>query len=290
MKINQLTIVVAGLLLSFYAQAQDENRPLIKASNDVVSVDTNVIAIATQEPVDSLTAVDSPSATPFSREQVEVLVEHIENTMFPKTAVSTYKLQSLKNEKVIKEFSFEMSLEENKSLLLMTWPAPAKPKVLLKSGKDLWMYFRDVKRSIRLSARDSFMGTDANNYDLMELNLLDDYNLASFEEVTLNGERIIKAEMLAKEDTDGYSRVISWISPTEKRMLKNECFSISGAKIKTIEYNDPLKIENYSVPGNVLISSAVRKDRATRLTISNVRPQDDIDDLIFTLGYLESLD
>jgi len=199
-------------------------------------------------------------------------------------------LESLKNQRVIKEFSFEMSLEEDKSLLLMTWPAPAKPKVLLKSGKDLWMYFRDVKRSIRLSARDSFMGTDANNYDLMELNLLDDYTLASFEEGTLNGETIVKAEMLAKEDTDGYSRVISWISPTEKRMLKNECFSISGAKIKTIEYNDPVKIDNYLIPGSVLISSAVRKDRATRLTISNVRPQDDIDDLIFTLGYLESLD
>ncbi|MBL4671486.1 MAG: outer membrane lipoprotein-sorting protein [Arenicella sp.] len=288
MKINQLAVAVVGLLLSFYTLAQQESRPLNKASDEVLSVDAN--AIASQEMANNLATIDSSKEKKFSREQVEALVEHIENTMFPKTAVSTYKLQSLKNEKVIKEFSFEMSLEDNKSLLLMTWPAPAKPKVLLKSGKDLWMYFRDVKRSIRLSARDSFMGTDANNYDLMELNLLDDYELASFEEVTLNGETIIKAEMLAKKGTDGYSKVISWISPIEKRMLKNECFSISGAKIKTIEYNDLLKIDNYSVPGSVLISSAVRKDRTTLLTISNVRPKDDIDDLIFTLGYLESLD
>jgi hypothetical protein len=288
MKINTLALTVVGLLLSFNALAQQESEPLVKASNEVASVDAN--AIASQQTVNTPAIIDSSNYAPFSREQVETLVAHIENTMFPKTAVSTYKLQSLKNEKVIKEFSFEMSLEEDKSLLLMTWPAPAKPKVLLKSGKDLWMYFRDVKRSIRLSARDSFMGTDANNYDLMELNLLDDYNLASFEEATFNGETIIKAEMLAKEDTDGYSRVISWISPREKRMLKNECFSISGAKIKTIEYNDPSKIGNYSVPSSVLISSAVRKDRATLLTISNVRPKDDIDDLIFTLGYLESLD
>jgi len=288
MNINQLTLAVAGLLFSFYALAQQDSQPSTITSDEVASVGEN--AIASQESTNKVTTVDSSDEKLFSKEQVEALVEHIENTMFPKTAVSTYKLQSLKNEKVIKEFSFEMSLEEDKSLLLMTWPAPAKPKVLLKSGKDLWMYFRDVKRSIRLSARDSFMGTDANNYDLMELNLLDDYSLASFEEAILDGETIIKAEMVAKEHTDGYSRVISWISPTEKRMLKNECFSISGAKIKTIEYNDPFKIDNYSVPGSVLISSAVRRDRATLLTITNVRPTDDIDDLIFTLGYLESLD
>ncbi|MFT6099131.1 MAG: hypothetical protein ACJAYF_001675 [Arenicella sp.] len=66
MKISQLTLAVAALLLSFYALAQQQSTPLIKASDEVTSVDKN--AIASQATANNVATNDSSNEKQFSRE------------------------------------------------------------------------------------------------------------------------------------------------------------------------------------------------------------------------------
>lgn len=224
--------------------------------------------------------------------QVQDLVAHIEETIFPAYAVSTYRLSHFKKDQAIKVFTFDMSLKDDKSLLAMTWPATSKHKYLLKSGLNLWMYFSDVRRSIRLSARDSFMGTDANNYDMMQLNLLKDYTVGNFSETTLEGEAVVKVELAAKPNTEGYAKLVSWISLKDKRLIRNECYSISGSLIKTVAYKGVLEVGKYRIPNTVLISSMVNKDRTTLMEILKVTPKTaaELKDSMFTLGHLETVE
>ncbi len=232
-----------------------------------------------------------PSYAKLEEGDVQSMIAHIEQTIFPNVAVSDYKLTHLKNGEVIKTFGFEMTLKEDNSLLVMNWPATSKHKYLLKAAANLWMYFSDVRRSIRLSARDSFMGTDANNYDLMQLNLLKDYTVEGFEETTLNGEPMMKVELRGKDSSEGYDKIISWISIKERRMVQNECYSISGKLIKTVTYDEMFAVGDYLIPGKVTIASNVNKGRSTLMEISNVRPMEpqEVRDFIFTLGYLETV-
>jgi hypothetical protein len=228
----------------------------------------------------------------LEEKDVQSLIAHVERTMFPANAVSNYKLTHRREEQVLKTFAFEMTMKGNNNLLAMNWPATAKHKYLLKADANLWMYFSDVRRSIRLSARDSFMGTDANNYDLMQLNLLKDYTISGFSEDTLDGEPVVKVELAGKSQTEGYAKLVSWVALKTKRMLRNDCYSISGQQIKTIYYTDYFANGEYVIPGKVRIVSHVNKDRSTVMEISSVYPKQpsEIRDAMFTLGYLETVD
>jgi|GEM_PF-6715272 len=228
----------------------------------------------------------------LEQKDVQSLIAHIEQSMFPEIAVSHYKLTHFKKDQVLKTFAFEMSMKDDKSLLAMNWPATSKHKYLLKSGPNLWMYFSDVRRSIRLSARDSFMGTDANNYDMMQLNLLKDYDIVGFAEAELDGQPVARVELTARPDTEGYAKIVSWISIREKRLMRNDCYSISGALIKTVHYREIFEVGKYRIPSSVLITSHVNKDRSTLMEISKVLPKTrgDLKDSMFTLGYLETVD
>lgn len=220
---------------------------------------------------------------------VNTLLAQIDQSMFPRMGTANIKIISYKKERVLKEVAMDFTMSGDKGLLGITSPVADKGKYVLKSGKNMWMYFGDIKRSIRLASKDAFLGTDANNYDLLQIRLLEDYTVSNFSEATLNGEAVIKVELAAKEGTDGYSKITSWISPKNKRLLQNDCYSISGAQIKTIQYRAPVSVGEFMVPAEVFITNFVDKDRTTLMQFSKVQPKNDIKASIFTIGYLESL-
>ncbi len=221
--------------------------------------------------------------------EVASLLTYIDQSMFPRVATASIKVTSYKKNEILKEVVLDFTTKADMGLLGITSPATDKGKYVLKSGKNMWMYFGDVKRAIRLASKDAFLGTDANNYDLMQINLLEDYTVAAFSEATLNGEAVIKVDLIAKRGTEGYSKITSWISPESRRLLQNDCYSISGAQIKTIQYRDPTRLGEYRVPSAVYIVNYVDKDRTTLIQFSRVQPKADIRASIFTIGYLESL-
>lgn len=230
----------------------------------------------------------SASAAIDARE-VDALMASIDKTGFPRMATATIKITSYKKEQVLKEINMDFTLSSDKALLGITAPVADKGKYVLRSGKNMWMYFSDIKRSIRLSSRDAFLGTDANNYDLLQIRLQEDYTISSFSEAMLNGEAVWKVELSGKEGTDGYHKIISWVSPKTKRLLQNDCFSISGAQIKTIQYRNPVAAGDFRIPSEVFITNFVDKNRTTLMQFSKMQPRTDIKASMFTLGYLEAL-
>jgi outer membrane lipoprotein-sorting protein len=231
----------------------------------------------------------SPAICAVDAKEVESLMHIIEQSMFPQIAASSVKITSYKDAVEQKVIAFELLSSGDKGLIEFTAPTVDKGKYILSSGKNLWMYFSDIKRSIRLSYQDSFMGTDANNYDVLQLNLIQDYSVVGFEETTLEGKPAIKLELSAREGTEGYKKITSWVDQKGRRLLQNDCFSISGEKIKTIKYQETKLIDRYQVPVSVLIENHLDKSRTTRMEFVNVEPRDKFNEAIFTLGYLESM-
>ncbi len=237
----------------------------------------------------SMALFASSAGAGLDTKQVQQILKTIDDGMFPHVAASSMKMITYRNEAVHKELAMELMMSADNALIGITSPATDKGKYILKSGKNLWMYFSDVKRSIRLSARDAFMGTDASNYDILQLNLLGDYDVRDFSETTLDGRPVLKVELAARPGTEGYSRITSWIDPKDQRLIKNDCYSISGTLIKTLQYQDVNRISTFRVPKSVLIVNHLDKDRSTRIEFERVEPRASIRNSIFTLGYLEAL-
>lgn len=229
------------------------------------------------------------AAAALDAKQVQQMLKRIDEGMFPRVAGSSMKMVSYKNESVHKELAMELLMSDDKALIGITAPATDKGKYILKSGRNLWMYFSDIKRSIRLSARDAFMGTDATNYDVLQLNLLGDYDVKGHSEDTLDGRPVLKVELAGRPGTEGYHRIVSWIDPKERRLIKNDCYSISGTMIKTIHYEESTRVSDYRVPMSVLIVNHLDKNRTTRIEFERVEARASIRNAVFTLGYLESL-
>ena len=108
---------------------------------------------------------------------IQELFNALEANMFPPSAFAAITLTSFKDKDVVKELNFEFVSKDGNVLIEIKGPKVDRGKYILKSGGDLWMYFSSIRRSIRIAARESFMGTDANNYDLLELDLVNGYQI-----------------------------------------------------------------------------------------------------------------
>ena len=189
-----------------------------------------------------------------------------------------------------KAISMEFFSKNDNVLIEILAPRVDKGKYILKSTDDLWIYFSKIKRSIRIASRDSFMGTDANNYDLLELNLVKDYEMVAHREEMLDGKTAIRAELRAREGTEGYARIVSYIDPVRKTIIRNDCYAISNTLIKSIAYFDHQMIGGYNVPMRTTIENFLEKGRHSVMTLDSVEADDNIEEYMFSLGYLESLD
>ena len=53
---------------------------------------------------------------------------------------------------------------------------------MLRNGDNMWLYMPNLKRAVRVASRDSFMGGDFNNADVLRVNYTADYTATLAEE------------------------------------------------------------------------------------------------------------
>ncbi|WGO96545.1 outer membrane lipoprotein-sorting protein [Saccharophagus degradans] len=259
------------MLCSVNALCEESKAPLTLASADAVPVEQNVQAGTTEN------------------EAIAKLFKTMESNMFPSSAFAEMTLTSYKDDKKLKELKMEFVSKQDSVLIEIKAPAVDRGKYILKSSDNLWMYFSEIKRSIRIASRDSFMGTDANNYDLLELDLVGDYELTSHNIEIVEGIKLIRAELTAKPDTEGYASIVSYLDPEKKIIVKNDCYALSGVLLKSIHYFDHKQVGDYFVPSKITFVSQLEAGRHSVVSLNGVKPQHDLADSLFSLGYLESL-
>ncbi|MES2825077.1 MAG: outer membrane lipoprotein-sorting protein [Pseudomonadota bacterium] len=226
---------------------------------------------------------------PANAIDVAALFQDVGAKMYPPSATAGMKITSFKKDVMSKTLTVEFAAKGDNVLIEILTPRVDKGKYILKAKDDLWMYFSRLHRSIRIATRDSFMGTDASNYDLLELDLVNDYELISHAEDKLEGLAVIRLELKAKANIKGYARIVSWLDPAQKIIIKNDCYAISGSIIKTISYSDYKINGDFNIPMKTRIDSATEPGRYSLVEFSAIKEDKNINDNIFSLGYLESL-
>jgi outer membrane lipoprotein-sorting protein len=243
------------------------------------------------------TAAEEPSSTAglLADASLQSVLASIYNSMFPAAAVASMRMvdyrQSRKGNESVKIKTLEMNLRTkgDSALIEMKSPAVDRGKYILKNDQGLWLYQTKIKRSIRISARDDFNGTSASNYDILEMNLIRDYDVGASTRETLDGRELLKVQLSARPGTEGYEKIVSWIDPVERIIVRNDCYAVSGTLIKTISYHDHRQIDQYRVPMRVKVDSAIRPGNYSTIEFTHIEESPDQPDHTFSLGYLESL-
>ena len=112
----------------------------------------------------------------------------------------------------------------------------------------------------------------------------------SHSEEAIDGKPALRLELKARPDTEGYARIVSYIDPVNKTIIRNDCYAISNTMIKTIAYFDHQMIGDYKVPMKTTIENHLEKGRHSVMTFDAVEVEEGIEDYMFSLGYLESLE
>ncbi len=111
-------------------------------------------------------------------------------------------------------------------------PAREKGKRMLFSGSSLWMAAPSVSKPVRLSGKDSFMGTSFTNDDVMNLDKSDDYDTV----VVASDSGGWDLVMTAKTANQPYAKIEARIG-RDYLPVRQAFYARSGKPSKTVEFS-----------------------------------------------------
>jgi outer membrane lipoprotein-sorting protein len=154
-------------------------------------------------------------------------------------------------------------------------PKKVKGRQLLRLGDTVWSYFPDrsyaesrserrTRTAIRVSGRETFMGGDFTNNDVLRLNLIGDYSSEIIE--NLPDQYVLK--LTGKDLKLTYAIVRLWVRKNDFQPIRMECYTIGDELIKSIFYQDYRDFgEGLRRPGMLEVKSAILPKSKTFLEI-----------------------
>ncbi|MCK9435845.1 MAG: outer membrane lipoprotein-sorting protein [Synergistaceae bacterium] len=196
---------------------------------------------------------------------------------------ATMRMEMLKNDRVVRYYDMEFYRSDNKMRMEFTAPASEKGRRMLNDNSSLWMYLPRTSKIMKLPFKQSFMGSDASNADLMRLCFKNDYEIVNN---TDKGNAVVQLELKAKDLEVAYSKVILLYDTKRKVPIEQEMFSLSNKLIKTMFYEDIMKIGDTYIPCTIRIKEELQKNTETKMYYTNIKKENSKPAEFFTLGSL----
>jgi hypothetical protein len=168
-----------------------------------------------------------------------------------------------------------MTSGKNEVFAEITEPKLVKGRQFLRLDDTVWAYLPDrapsdrrydrrMKTSIRVSGRDTFMGGDFTNNDVLRLNLLDDYVPKIVED--LPDQYVL--ELKGKDLSLTYATLRLWVRKGDFQPIRQEFYAISDKLIKSVFYQDYRDFGGGLIrPGMLEMKSAILPKSKTFLEI-----------------------
>ena len=113
-------------------------------------------------------------------------------------------------------------------------PSSVKGQEILRVGDNSWVYMPKLRRAIRIASRDSFMGGDFNNADVLRPNYSADYT------GTVSGTEgsLTRLDLKAKSGDVAYDKVKLWVNTADGMPAKAEFYTSSGKMLRKATFSD----------------------------------------------------
>jgi outer membrane lipoprotein-sorting protein len=168
-----------------------------------------------------------------------------------------------------------MTSDGDKAFAEIIEPKKFKGRQFLRLGDAVWAYFPDrtyaqsrserrTKTVVRVSGRETFMGGDFTNNDVLRLNLIGDYTAEIIED--LPDQYVLKLK--GKDLNLAYSTLRLWVRKGDFQPIRMECYTVSDELIKSVFYQDYRDFgEGLIRPGMLEVKSAILPKSKTFLEI-----------------------
>ena len=206
------------------------------------------------------------------------IVETIDKNLMFDEGEMLMSILDYKEGKLYKTLKAKIYYKKDKGTLMeFLEPAREKGKKILLVKDNMWLFVPSVSKPLRLSAKDSFMGTSFTNRDLMDYDLKNDYKAKILKET----DKHYKLELTATNKNVSYPKVIVDVDKEHILPTKQELYTLSGDLIKIIEFSEPKDFSGKIRPSVITVIDMLNQKNYTKVVLENLQ-QKQIKDTIFS--------
>lgn len=147
-------------------------------------------------------------------------------------------------------------------------PARDKGKKVLMAGSSMWMAAPSVSKPVRLSGKDSFMGTSFTNDDAMNMDKSDDYDSAIVSADDTGWDIV----MTAKTDSVPYPRIEARVGRNYLPVTQH-FFVRSGKLSKKVEYSEIREFDGRERPSVMTIVDLMSPGDSSTIVFESIRSE-----------------
>jgi len=210
------------------------------------------------------------------------LLERMDNALFPQTYEMTMSMITHKPSLDDLNYLYEIVGQgEDRSLMTVTEPARERGKKILLSGENLWLYVPDVSRPIRLTRKQSFMGTTFSNEDVMNSTMADDYD-AEIQSREMRGHEVyFRAILTAKRPDVAYARLEVGLDSTSCIPDTIVYYGLSGKALKRLTLSELRELAGRMRPAHMKMEDFIQEGAYTEVEILRLKERGELPESLF---------
>jgi outer membrane lipoprotein-sorting protein len=193
------------------------------------------------------------------------------------------------NENVSKLISYSID-KGDKGLMEYITPARIKGMkiLMLNDGDDIWFYSPRTARIRKIASGQKSQSVNNSDFSYEDMSTKDrreDYTCTLIGEETMNNSACYEIEMVPKEKTGSYSKIVAWVDKVKFIMLEAHMFDSDGSLWKNLLIHDIEKVGKYWTMKSIEMKD-VMKGSKTEMKMDKVEYDIDLDAAMFSERYL----
>lgn len=183
------------------------------------------------------------------------------------------------------ERAYEMRFLKSGSDRFRVWldaPSNARGQEILRVEDNFWVYMPNLKRAVRLAARESFMGGDFNNADVLRVDYAKDYDPALASETAETWALTLKS----RNPSSSYDRIDLTIRKADFLPVEGHYYAASGKELRSAEFKDPKDFHGHKRPSVAIMKNAIEAGRWSRMELKDFKVLESVPATKFVLTEL----
>lgn len=176
--------------------------------------------------------------------------------------------------------------EEDLFLVLIEKPVTQLGQGYLNIADGLWFYDPESRQFTYTSLSEAFQGSDANNEDLTNSSLAEDYEVVASEEGTLGKYDVWILDLEASNDEVTYPFKKIWVTKDDTLLLKAEDYSLTERLLRTSYFPSYTRVGESHIPSKMSFVDELVEGKTTNVTQSDISSTE-IPDSVFSKAYVE---
>jgi hypothetical protein len=214
--------------------------------------------------------------------EAQALLERLDNARYPDAYEMTISMLTTRPGRDDLSYEYDIiGVGTDKSLMTVTAPARERDQQILLNGDNLWLFVPDVSRPVKLTRKQSFMGSTFSNEDVMNSTLADDYTAKVLLREIRDGKPYYKVELNAKNRSVAYAKMTAGIDSITAIPDTIVYYGLSGKALKEMVSFENKMLAGRLRPSRMIMYDFLEEGAWTEVDIKTLSEKEDIPESVF---------